>query len=77
MRQFNSAQLWYVSMYIHVSLPPTYPPVLDGGAVIAQGHLGGSRAELRETQDGKILVVQTVVLHYHLLYLLHYGQDPR
>lgn len=55
----------------------SHPVLLDGGAVVSQGHLGGGGAQLWEAEDGQVLVVQAVVLHDQPLHLLHHRQHPR
>lgn len=54
----------------------SHPVLLDGGAVVSQGDLGGGGAELWQAEDGQVLVVQAVVLHDQPLHLLHHRQHP-
>lgn len=54
----------------------SHPVVLDGGAVVSQGDLGGGGAELWQAEDGQVLVVQAAVLHNQPLHLLHHRQHP-
>lgn len=62
--------------------PPTqphklpYPVLLDGRAVFSQGDLGCRGPKLRQTQNGQVLMVQTVVRYDDLLHLLNHGQHP-
>lgn len=55
----------------------SHPAVLDGGAAVSQGDLGGGGAELGQAEDGQVLVVQAGVLHDEPLHLLHHRQHPR
>ena len=52
------------------------PVFLDGSAVVSQSDLRGSRAELRQAEDGQVLMVQATVLHNQPLHLLDYRQHP-
>lgn len=54
----------------------SHPVVLDSGAVVSQGDLGGGGTELRQAEDGQVLVVQAVVLHDQPLHLLHHREHP-
>lgn len=57
-------------------LLPSHPVLLDGGAFVSQSDLGGGGAELWQTKDGQVLVVQAVVLHNQSLHLLHHREHP-
>ena len=54
----------------------SHPVLLDGGAVVSQGDLGGGGAEVGQAEDGQVLVVQALVLDDEPLHLLHHRQHP-
>lgn len=58
--------------------PPstTNPVLLNGRTVISQDDLGGGGPKLRQPQDGKVLVVQRVIVHDEFFHLFHHGQHP-
>lgn len=55
----------------------SHPVLLDGGTVVSQSNLGGSRAEVGQAKDGQVLMVQALILHNEPLHLFHYRQHPR
>lgn len=54
----------------------TYPVLLDGRTVISQCDLRGRGSEVRQAQDGQVLVVQAVIMHNDLFNFFHNWQNP-